>query len=119
MIRLAESVRAWGSAEFEGILKRELEQLDVDELPLQRALAVSSHVADVPFSVRIIRVSEQPDALRARVGVFYSGVIGGCSCADDPTPVDELNEYCELELVIDRRTAETAVTLLDGAAESE
>jgi hypothetical protein len=46
------------------------------------------------------------------VGVFFSGIITGCSCADDPTPVETQNEYCELLFAIDKATAETTITLL-------
>jgi len=119
MIRLIQSLNAWGSAEFAGTLKRELEQLAADQLPLQQGLARGSHVAEAPFKVMIIGVVEEADVLRARVGVLYSGIIAGCSCADDPTPVDTHSEYCELRLVIDRRTAEATVTLSDGAPESD
>ena len=45
-------------------------------------------------------------------GIFYRSVIGGCSCADDPTPVDEQAEYCEVVVEIDKVTAEAKVTLL-------
>jgi hypothetical protein len=60
----------------------------------------------------IIGVSEAAGLIRVKAGIFYTGVIAGCSCADDPTPVDELNEYCVLQLGIDKKTAETTVTLL-------
>jgi hypothetical protein len=40
-------------------------------------------------------------------------VIAGCSCADDPTPTNELDEFCELQLDIDKLTAVATVTLLD------
>ena len=43
---------------------------------------------------------------------IISGIIAGCSCADDPTPVDTTTEYCELQLEIDRESAETRVILL-------
>jgi len=60
----------------------------------------------------IIGVSEVRDALRVRAGVFYKSVIAGCSCADDPTPINERAEYCELEFEIDRKTANARVSLL-------
>ena len=119
MIRLASALNAWGTADFEAVLKRELEQLDADQLPLQQGLAFTSHVADTPFRVMVIHVSEEADALRARIGVFYSGIIGGCSCADDPTPIDEQGEYCEVQLAIDKRTAKATVALLDSVSDSE
>jgi hypothetical protein len=119
MLRLSRALNAWGSADFEAVLKRELEQLDADQLPLQRGLSLSSHVAATPFRVMVVRVSEEADALRARIGVFYAGIIGGCSCADDPTPVDEHSEYCEVQLAIDKQTADVTVTLLDSVPDSE
>ncbi len=112
MIRLQKSLNAWGTPEFEAILKHEIEQLDAASLPLQQGLSVSSYVTDRPFQVMLVSVNEDADQIRIKAGIFYTGVIAGCSCADDPTPVDELNEYCMVQLCIDRITAETTVTLL-------
>jgi len=115
MIRLHEALAAWGSAAFHDILKSEIEQLAPGQLPLQQGLSVSSAVSNSPHTVRIIRFDDSPDCIRVRAGIFYSGVIAGCSCADDPTPVDEQNEYCEVQLEIDKRSAETRVTLIPEA----
>ncbi|PKO73427.1 MAG: hypothetical protein CVU23_02745 [Betaproteobacteria bacterium HGW-Betaproteobacteria-17] len=112
MIRLPESLAAWGTPEFEAMLKLEIEQLDAAELPLQQGLARSSYVTERPFQAMLISASEAAGRLRVKAGIFYTGIIAGCSCADDPTPVDELNEYCVLQLDIDTTTAATTVTLL-------
>lgn len=112
MIRLPKSVNAWGTSGFRETLKQEIEQLDAALLPLQQGLSVSSHVAERPFRAMILGVSEAAGLLHVKAGIFYTGVIAGCSCADDPTPVDEQNEYCEVLLVIDRQTADAAVSLL-------
>lgn len=113
MIRLPKSLDAWGTPRFKEVLKQEIEQLDAETLPLQQGLSVSSHVTDRPFQAMIISASEAAGLIRVKVGLFYTGVIAGCSCADDPTPVDELNEYCVAQLDIDRVTGEAAVQLLD------
>ena len=94
MIRLSKAVRAWGAQDFEDVLKTEIEQLDPAQLPLQRGLSSSSYVTDSKFDVMIISVTEQPRVIRARAGIFYGGIVAGCSCADDPTPVEEQSEYC-------------------------
>jgi len=112
MIRLPLSLSSRGTPAFEAVLKQEIERLEPGLLPLQQGLARSSHVTDRPFQARIIACEHRDGRLSARVGIFYSGVIGGCSCADDPTPVDEISEYCELRLYIDPVTAATTVTLL-------
>jgi hypothetical protein len=112
MIRLQNSLNAWGTPEFDAILKREIEQLDAASLPLQQGLSVSSYVTDRPFQAIIISVREDAGVIRVKAGLFYTGVIAGCSCADDPTPIDELTEYCVVQLDIERATAATTVTLL-------
>jgi len=111
MIRLPLSLSDWNTPEFGQTLKQELEQLDPNALPLQEALALSSHVTDEKISVRVIRVADDGDRILAKIGVFYSGIIAGCSCADDPTPIEPQNEYCEMLLSIDKLSAETSVEL--------
>ncbi len=111
MIRLEKSLRAWGTSAFNEVLKSEIEQLDTHSLPLQQGLSRSSHVADSGFRVMILRASEHGDSLYIKAGIFYSGIIAGCSCADDPTPVPEQSEYCEIVLEISKPTAETRITL--------
>jgi hypothetical protein len=112
MIRLPNTLNAWGTPEFEVVLKQEIQQLDAGCLPLQQGLSASSYVTDRPFQARIISVHEDAGVIRVKAGIFYTGIIAGCSCADDPTPVDELNEYCVVQLCVDKITAETTVTLL-------
>jgi len=112
MSQLPKSLHAWKTPEFRNVLKQEIEQLDAGHLPLQQGLSSSSYVTDRPFQAMIISVSEEASLIRAKAGIFYTGVIAGCSCADDPTPIDEMNEYCVLQFDIDRATAEATVTLL-------
>lgn len=112
MIRLPNSLKAWDTPEFKDVLKQEIEALDAGALPLQQGLTASSHVTDQPFHAMIIGVGEEAGLLRVKAGIFYTGVIAGCSCADDPTPIDEQNEYCVVQLEIDRTTAATTVALL-------
>jgi hypothetical protein len=112
MIRLPHALNAWKTPEFEAVLKQEIQQLDAAELPLQQGLSSSSHVTERPFQAMVIAVREEPGLIRVKAGIFYTGVIAGCSCADDPTPIDEQNEYCVVQFDIDRATADTRVTLL-------
>jgi hypothetical protein len=111
MIQLTNSLNAWATPAFRSVLKDEIERLEAEALPLQQGLSRSSH-ANRDFRVMIISVSEGPSVIRVKAGIFYTGIIAGCSCADDPTPVDELPEYCELAFEIDKGTADTTVTLL-------
>lgn len=114
MIRLPESLAAWGKPAFDDTFKREVQKLDADMLPLQQGLSLSSHIADSPFSVRILDTFMDADSIRIKTGILYAGIIAGCSCADDPTPVTEQTEYCEVMFEINKLTAQTRVSLIDG-----
>jgi hypothetical protein len=112
MIRLPATLAAWGTPAFADRLQQELAGLGAAALPLQQGLVSGSYVHGDDLGVMLLAVSEAPETIRAKVGVFYQGVIAGCSCADDPTPVDTTTEYCELQLEIDRESAETRIILL-------
>lgn len=113
MIRLDNALHAWGTPDFTDVLKQELAG-KAEHLPLQQGLTVGNYVTDQPVSVSIISMDEAERSLRVHVGIIYSSVIAGCSCADDPTPVNENTEYCELLLEIDRANAASVVTLVSG-----
>jgi hypothetical protein len=112
MMRLPDSLAAWGSPAFEETFKREVRQLGAAALPLQQGLSMTSAVAGDTFSVRVIGARGDAAALHVRAGIFYAGIIGGCSCADDPTPIEDQPEYCELLFDINRMNGETTVSLL-------
>lgn len=103
---------AWGSPAFNEIFKSEAERLSQDELPLQQGLSLSSYVSSEPFKVMVINAGEDEQQIRIKAGLFYSGIIAGCSCSDDPSPTDVQAEYCELEFCIDKQSAETRINLL-------
>lgn len=111
MIQLRKSLRAWNSPDFVNVLKEEVESLNVVELPLQQCLSQSSYATENDFHVIVISTSDDSEFVRTKIGIFYSGLIPGCSCENDPTPVSEYAEYCELQLDIDKTTANTMVTI--------
>jgi len=113
MLKLADALKAWGSPGFEKILKDSIEKLEPGILPLQQALTLSSHVSDAPISVVVLRLTETAQSIQAKTGIFYAGIIAGSCCSDDPTPVSENTEYCEVLFEIDKDTAGTMITLLD------
>ena len=111
MIRLEQSLSAWGSDDFNTILVNELKQLDADDLHLQEGLIHGSYGSKDDVSLMILGVSDEVGAIQAKVGVFYTSVIAGCNCADDPTPVDVHNEYCELIIMINKEDASATIRI--------
>jgi hypothetical protein len=113
-MRLPGTLAAWGTGAFRDVLKAELARMGPADLPLQEGLSCSSHATDSPPQAVMLSAVDAGDCLRVKAGIFYAGIIAGCSCADDPTPVEEQTEYCEVLLEIDKSSAETKVTLLQA-----
>lgn len=113
MFKLPLSLQAWNTDVFNSVLKQEIGCLDASLLPLQQGLRYSSMANAENLSMIILKTSEDKNNVIITTGLFYTGVIAGCNCADDPTPVDENDEYCEVLLCINKFTALTTVTLID------
>ncbi len=107
-MRLDKAMDAWGTPAFEAVLKQEIARA-ADQLPLQQGLSSGNYVLDAPVTVAIYRITELENVIRIRAGIFYQGVLGGCSCADDPGSASPSDEYCEVQLDIDKSTAAAVV----------
>lgn len=112
MVKLPESLKALDSPSFAEVFKNEVANLKAGSLPLQECITQGSFTNEGDVSVVVLSISKAPDVVSIKAGIFYSSVIAGCSCADDPTPVDELTEYCELLFDINRETSEVVISLL-------
>ena len=110
-LQLEKARNAWGTGTFEAVLKAELARLDSNSLPLQQGLSHSSYACDEDIRAVVISAAETRGTICVKAGIFYSGIIAGCSCADDPTPVDRCPEYCEIRVEIDTQTAGAVISL--------
>jgi hypothetical protein len=99
---LPESLRAFGSDAFSAVLRGELERAGVRVLGLERGTTQGGQIPEDTVQVSLIRASGEDSTIRARVGVFFTEAVGGCSCGDDPY---ESKGYMELTITIDRATA--------------
>lgn len=112
VIVLPQALAAWGSPRFAAVLAAELQALPPGSLPLQQGLRSSSFALEDGAGFSLIGSESDPVSIGLRVGVFYSGIVAGCNCADDPSPVEPVPEYCELLLSIDRATGQAQVRLV-------
>jgi len=112
MLSLDKTLAAWQTPDFEDAFKCEVEQLGVDELPLQQGLSQGSYASDEHLKVVVIRVSDKQGKIHVKAGIFYTGILPGCACTDDAAPDNEYTEYCEVLFTIKLKTAETTVSLL-------
>lgn len=113
MITLKETLRGKDEKNFIDIAKTEIQRIDPHRLPLQQALERSSIVSNRDFTASILTSSEDNTFITIKAAIFFTGIIAGCNCADDPSPVDEINEYCEILFTINKKNANTTVKLLE------
>ncbi|MGM0412569.1 MAG: hypothetical protein ACQERG_04595 [Pseudomonadota bacterium] len=113
MVALPETLAAWDRTDFEAVFTRELAAVDRDVLPLQAGLSRTQRAMDDPVSATLLHREADPDQLHLRAGLFYTGMDIGCSCADDPTPVEPEPEYCTVAVTIDRASGEATIELAD------
>ena len=83
-------------------------------MPLQQGLSFSSYVGKSPIEAVILNITNKEELVTIKAGIFYTGIIAGCSCSDDPSPTDEQNEYCELLFTINKKTENMKIQLLDS-----
>lgn len=107
---LPASLHAFGSDTFPSVLKADLERLDPAALGLDRAVTQGGQVQEFSVTTTLVGATGDGDAVRARVGVFFTEVVGGCSCGDDPYQVAG---YREMRITIDRQTG-AALFELEG-----
>lgn len=105
MARLERSLNAWGDESFARVLKEEIEALTPAALPLTSGTGYM----DGDISITLLNAAEERGAIRARIGIFFNEILAGCSCGDEPTPT---SAYCELQVSIDKATAEAAFSPL-------
>ena len=108
---LANALQKWPHESWKFALKREIESLPSDSLPLEAAVTRCGIVDDDNISVTVINTSQNSTSITATVGVFFTEIVAGCVCGEDPTAE---NAYCELLVRIDKITAAADITLIQA-----
>ena len=108
---LDRTLACWNDDGLTKVLNEELRGLPIDALPLQQGLSQSSVALNHRLSATILNTDEGAHEYIIHAGLFYTGIIGGCNCADDPSPQDEVNEYCEVTITIDKVTGKAVARL--------
>ena len=103
MLKLSASLEKFRSGSFDKFLKHELESLPTGSLPLEKCTRRCGIVDDSDISVTVISTRQCESCIQAKIGVFFTEIVAGCVCGDDPTPE---NAYCEIFIRIDQATGE-------------
>jgi hypothetical protein len=108
-VRLRSRPGDWGPAGRSEALKREILALPSDSLPLQLAVTHGGVVLGGVEDATVLSIEPQGTSLTARVGIFFTETVGGCSCGEDPFTADG---YCELCIRMDEGSVEAEIRLI-------
>jgi hypothetical protein len=98
-INLECCLSACGEQGLARALASALEALPPGALPLRECCNQGGWVDDSALAFSVLELRPDPLCIEARVGVFFTELVGGCNCHDDPAQV---NAYGVFEVRIDR-----------------
>jgi len=104
MPKLLDVLQQWPSGAFNAALKQRLEALPAGSLPLEHGVTRCGIVDDSHISVTVINTRQLENGVEARIGIFFTEIVAGCVCGEDPTAE---NAYLELLVTIDQITGDT------------
>ena len=111
MLNLNDALAFRGTREFSVQLKHAIEALDASHMPLYRCVSQGGQVDASDMAVTVLDVTAVEEEISARIGVFFTEVVGGCSCGEEPfeSPV-----YCELGLTINRQSGDAVFNVIEA-----
>lgn len=112
MIGFQAVVTAYGTPDFGRVFVETVQRMDAADLPLQQGLRQSSYVSPSPHAVMVLASEATEKTITIKAGIFYAGIVAGSCCSDDPTPMCEQTEHCEVWFAIDRKTAAIEIALI-------
>lgn len=101
IINFISTLNSWGESTFNTQLIGEIMALPENALPLQQALSQGDIASERPDKITVMSSEATTTKIIIKLGVFFTEIISGCSCGDDP---GSLNGYCEMRLTIERQS---------------
>lgn len=103
VINLQNVMDSWGTTVFENCLIDEIMALKTGVLPLQQCLRQGDMAAEQANKVSVLSCDETDESIRVKLAVFFTEIISGCSCGDEPAMLDG---YGEVVLIIDKQSSD-------------
>jgi len=103
LVRLPETLAAWGTPDFVTTLKREIETLDTLRLALTRRMNGFGTI-DEPITVMVLGADDQGELIEARI-IILNMVTETVYRCPDCSGEDIVHGACELTVRVDKRTA--------------
>jgi hypothetical protein len=109
MLSFPRPLNAWKTDGFRPILKAEIEGMGAEYLPLDEGTSQGGFVDDSKITATVLSVKDEANSIAAEVGVFFTEIVAGCSCGDEP---DSLKAYCRMRILIEKATANARISVI-------
>ena len=110
MIKLPKSIVCWGSDDFSSTFKKELVELGVSSLPIQKGITSGKFINDSEIGITILTTSENTLNIEMKIGILFSETQWGYCCGEEEPMIS--NAYCEAYLSINKNTSEVEFEVL-------
>jgi len=110
MVKLIKSLNYWGTDNFSNVLKMELLELDVNNLPLDKATTAGKFIKDSEIGITVLAISENEENIKAKIGVMFTETQWAYCCGEEEPMTS--NAYCEVKITINKLTANTIFIVL-------
>lgn len=110
MPSLKKTLADWNSNTLKETLAAEVISLGLDTIPLYLATEQGGLINEDSISLSILSKSEKDHYINIKAGFFFTEIVGGCNCDDDPS---ETNIYCVLSIKINKKTASCEFSIED------
>ena len=109
MTGFSQCLRVRGTDDFPRELKAALLRLTPGVLPLEQGATRGGLVDESDLDATVLEVVDKGEVIEARVGVFFTEVIGNCACGDEPAPTPA---YCVVLVRIDTATGSGSFSIV-------
>ncbi len=104
------TLKSWGTDSFSTELLNDIMLLKTGVMPLQQCLTQGDMASEHPTNVSLLSCHDSEENIVAKLAVFFTEIISGCSCGDDPGII---NGYCEMQLTINKQSGEGVFQVID------
>ncbi len=105
MTKLVKSIKKWRTECFPEILKSEISDLGINDLPIQDTVSPGAQVLDnSDIEIIVLNIGEDELSVQAKIGIMFLEVLGGYCCGDEEPMVN--NAYCEMNVIINKATCD-------------
>ncbi|HIB28239.1 MAG TPA: hypothetical protein EYO47_03070 [Candidatus Thioglobus sp.] len=112
-----QALDSWDTDDFARVFKQTFNALSLKDLPLMDCCTHSGVIDEASIESTILTSSATQKTISLKIGVFFSEILSGCACSDDPSQAMILeNSYCELLVEINRSDAQIKFTYASYAS---